>query len=116
MADVLLQVHNGSKAFGSRTLFEKASFAVNEGEHIGVIGPNGAGKTTLFRCLTLQDQLDKGQIIRSHSLRLGYLAQEEFFEPDLCLTILGKPVKASLGSQETRPKWGSPKPTLLSHC
>lgn len=86
MADVLLQVHNGSKAFGSRTLFEKASFAVNEGEHIGVIGPNGAGKTTLFRCLTLQDQLDSGQIIRSHSLRLGYLAQEEFFEPDLSVS------------------------------
>lgn len=83
MADVLLQVHNGSKAFGSRTLFERASFAVNEGEHIGVIGPNGAGKTTLFRCLTLQDQLDSGQIIRSHSLRLGYLAQEEFLEPGL---------------------------------
>lgn len=86
MADVLLQVHNGSKAFGSRTLFEKASFAVNEGEHIGVIGPNGAGKTTLFRCLTLQDQLDSGQIIRSHSLRLGYLAQEEFLEPGLTVS------------------------------
>lgn len=86
MADVLLQVHNGSKAFGSRTLFERASFAVNEGEHIGVIGPNGAGKTTLFRCLTLQDQLDNGQIIRSHSLRLGYLAQEEFFEPNLSVS------------------------------
>jgi ATP-binding cassette subfamily F protein 3 len=86
MADVLLQVHNGSKAFGSRTLFERASFAVNEGEHIGVIGPNGAGKTTLFRCLTLQDQLDSGQIIRSHSLRLGYLAQEEFLEPGLTVS------------------------------
>lgn len=86
MADVLLQVHNGTKAFGSRTLFERASFAVNEGEHIGVIGPNGAGKTTLFRCLTLQDQLDSGQIIRSHSLRLGYLAQEEFLEPGLTVS------------------------------
>ena len=28
------------------------SFALTEGEIIGLIGPNGAGKTTLFNCLT----------------------------------------------------------------
>lgn len=83
MAQVLLQVHNGSKAFGSKVLFDQASFAVNEGEHLGVIGPNGAGKSTLFRCLTEHDHLDGGQIIRSKVLRLGYLAQEETFAEGL---------------------------------
>ena len=80
MAEVLLQVHNGSKGYGSRQLFANASFAANVGEHIGLIGPNGAGKSTLFRCLIDHEQLDQGNIIRPGSLRLGYLAQEESFD------------------------------------
>jgi len=58
-------------------LFDQASFAVNEGEHIGVIGPNGAGKTTLFKIITDQEHLDEGEVIKSKQLRLGYLAQHD---------------------------------------
>ncbi|MCB0384505.1 MAG: ABC-F family ATP-binding cassette domain-containing protein, partial [Bdellovibrionales bacterium] len=82
MAEVLLQVHNGSKSFGARSLFSGASFAANVGEHIGVIGPNGAGKSTLFRCLAGLDHLDSGEVIQASSLRLGYLAQEDHFALD----------------------------------
>jgi ATP-binding cassette subfamily F protein 3 len=73
----LLQLQNAAKSFGSRSLFEDATFAVNENEHIGVIGPNGAGKTTLFRMLTGELELDEGKIVRSQSLRLGYLQQHD---------------------------------------
>lgn len=72
----LLQLQNGAKGFGTRKLFESASFAINEGEHVGVIGPNGAGKTTLFKILAQQETLDEGQVTRSQQLRLGYLEQE----------------------------------------
>lgn len=78
----LLQLQNGSKAYGPKTLFREANFAVNEGEHVGVIGPNGAGKTTLFKTLIGQELLDHGQIIRSKSLRLGYLSQHDQWGPD----------------------------------
>ncbi len=73
----LLQLSRGLKAFGGQRLFEDATFAVNEGEHIGVIGPNGAGKTTLFKILIGEQELDGGSIIRSQSLRLGYLSQHD---------------------------------------
>src|SRR3989338_1068771 len=76
MAITLLQLQNGAKGYGSRKLFESASFAINEGEHVGVIGPNGAGKTTLFKILAQQETLDEGQVTRSQQLRLGYLEQE----------------------------------------
>ena len=72
----LLQLHRGSKTFGSKLLFDEASFAINEGEHVGVIGPNGAGKTTLFKALVDQIQLDSGDLIKSHKLNIGYLEQE----------------------------------------
>ncbi len=77
----LLQLQNGSKAFGSKLLFDRASFSVNTGEHVGVIGPNGAGKTTLFKILVEADELDSGEVARSRELRLGYLSQHDDFAP-----------------------------------
>ncbi len=72
----LLQLQSGSKQYGTKTLFDRASFAINEGEHIGVIGPNGAGKTTLFKIIVGQESLDTGLFTKSQSLRIGYLEQE----------------------------------------
>ncbi len=82
MADNLLQLLRGAKSFGARSLFQDATFSVNEGEHVGVIGPNGAGKSTMFHLLTGREELDSGEIIRSRSLRLGYLSQHDSWEKD----------------------------------
>ncbi len=73
----LIQIYQGSKGYSSKELFQKVTFAINTGEHIGVIGPNGAGKTTLFRILTGQETLDSGELMQSQGLRLGYLAQHD---------------------------------------
>jgi len=73
----LLQLQKAHKAYGPKILFDEETFAINEGEHVGVIGPNGAGKTTLFRTLVDEEHLDSGEIIKSKALRLGYLAQED---------------------------------------
>lgn len=78
----LLQLQKGFKNFADKVLFSDASFAVNEGEHIGVIGPNGAGKTTLFKILIEQESLDSGEIVRSQQLRIGYLEQESDWSLD----------------------------------
>ncbi|MBS1985102.1 MAG: ATP-binding cassette domain-containing protein [Bdellovibrionales bacterium] len=79
MSSTLLQIQKVSKAYGSRTIFARTSFAINSGEHVGVIGPNGAGKTTLFRILTGQEEIDEGEVIRSAGVRVGYLAQHDHF-------------------------------------
>jgi ATP-binding cassette subfamily F protein 3 len=78
----LIQVKNGAKSYGSKTLFDSISFSINEGEHVGIIGPNGAGKTTLFKVLIGEESFDDGGIVRSRSLKLGYLSQHDEWKAD----------------------------------
>lgn len=79
----LLQLKSGVKTIGIRRLFEEASFAVNEGEKIGVIGPNGAGKSTLFKILVGLDELDAGEVTKKNGLKIGYLEQEDHWQADM---------------------------------
>ena len=94
----LLQLKNGIKNYGIRSIFSGASFAINEGEKIGVIGPNGAGKSTLFKILVGAEDMDSGDITRMSGLRLGYLAQDEHWGT-------AATVEEFLSSQMTTPIW-----------
>ena len=48
----ILEIHHLTKTFGGLKANADISFALEEGELMGVIGPNGAGKTTLFNCIS----------------------------------------------------------------
>ena len=48
----LLELERVGKRFGGLEANRDVSFAVAEGEVVGLIGPNGAGKTTLFNCVS----------------------------------------------------------------
>jgi branched-chain amino acid transport system ATP-binding protein len=47
-----LSVEHVSVRFGGLTAVADMSFAVHDGEVVGLIGPNGAGKTTAFNVIT----------------------------------------------------------------
>ena len=49
--DVVIEVRDLVKRFGSFTAVDSTSFCVHRGEIFGLLGPNGAGKTTTFRML-----------------------------------------------------------------
>ena len=76
----LIQLQGAAKSFGSRFLFQDATFSINEGEHVGVIGPNGAGKTTLFKLLAGEIEVDEGEVIKSRNLSMGYLRQHDVWD------------------------------------
>lgn len=50
----LLRVENLSVSRPKRIVVDDVTFAVGEGEFVGLIGPNGAGKSTLLRAILAQ--------------------------------------------------------------
>ena len=48
---MLLELEAVTRRFGGLTAVSAVSFAVSEGDVVGLIGPNGAGKTTLFNVI-----------------------------------------------------------------
>jgi ATP-binding cassette subfamily F protein 3 len=78
---VLLQIANASKRYGEQVLLDGANAIISDNVKVGFIGRNGAGKSTLLRILLGEEELDSGEVIRSSSLRLGYLRQHDPFLP-----------------------------------
>ena len=58
----LLEVRDLSKRFGGIGAVNGVSFAVHEGEILGLIGPNGSGKSTLFNCILGQLAPSSGEV------------------------------------------------------
>jgi branched-chain amino acid transport system ATP-binding protein len=59
----LLEVQGLGKQFGGLQAVDALSFAVGEGEILGMIGPNGAGKSTVFNLLNGVFRPDTGRIV-----------------------------------------------------
>ena len=61
-ANMALQVSQLSWAIEGKTILSEISFALPQGEMLGLIGPNGAGKSSLLRCLYRFIRPAKGHI------------------------------------------------------
>jgi branched-chain amino acid transport system ATP-binding protein len=58
----LLEVERARKSFGGVRAVHDVSFALDEGELIGIMGPNGSGKTTLFNVIAGALTPDSGHV------------------------------------------------------
>ena len=96
---VLINCQSISKAFGERPLLEGLSFALHEGDHVGLIGPNGTGKSTLLKILAELDVPDEGVCTRRKGLRVGYVSQHPSFKSD---EAVGQIVAAAAGNDDHR--------------
>ena len=64
-------------------LLDGISFAVEEGEKVGLVGRNGCGKTSLLKILSGGARPDSGDFSSRRGLRIGHLPQEFGLEPEL---------------------------------
>jgi lipopolysaccharide export system ATP-binding protein len=85
---MILRSENLVKKYKSRTVANKVSVQVQQGEIVGLLGPNGAGKTTSFYMIVGMVKPNSGKIFlndlditkepmyRRAQLGIGYLPQE----------------------------------------
>lgn len=57
-----LLVNELSKSFGEKSVLEKVTFSVKEGEFVSILGPSGSGKSTLFHLVGGISMPDAGDI------------------------------------------------------
>ena len=62
-------------SFGTDVILDDVSFAINDGDKLGIIGVNGAGKTSLFRVITGEYTADSGAVYIQKGHTIGYLEQ-----------------------------------------
>lgn len=72
---IILSCNRMRKFFGVDQILDNVSFAINQGEKIGLVGANGAGKSTLFKIITGEYPYDSGELYLSKNLSIGYLEQ-----------------------------------------
>src|SRR5437867_12430941 len=70
-----------TKSFGGPPLFAGLTFALHEGEHLGLVGPNGEGKSTLLKVLGGSEKADAGTCTHRKNIRIGYVPQTPVFAP-----------------------------------
>ena len=72
---IALSLSDISLSFGGDTILKNISFAVNDGDRVGIIGVNGAGKTSLFRVITGEYAPDSGAVYIQKGHTVGVLEQ-----------------------------------------
>ncbi|WP_135506412.1 metal ABC transporter ATP-binding protein [Roseovarius aestuariivivens] len=92
----LVNIKNISVAYGTSTVLQNVSLAIEPGEIVTIVGPNGSGKTTLLRALIGAVNLKSGRVIHKPGLRVGYVPQKLHIGSTLPITVerfLGLPCR-----------------------
>ncbi|MDH5175090.1 MAG: ATP-binding cassette domain-containing protein [Gammaproteobacteria bacterium] len=72
----LLNLMRAELAFGTHPLLDRADFALESGERVGLIGRNGTGKSSLLEVIAGRIALDDGELQKSGGLRVVSIRQE----------------------------------------
>jgi len=60
--DTVLEAIDIVKSYGGRTVVDRVSLTIREGETVVIMGPSGSGKTTFLRCLNYLETPDAGSV------------------------------------------------------
>ena len=76
MGNKVVELHNISKSYEKKELFNKFSYNFQPGERLGIIGKNGTGKSTFLNTLTGAIKPDSGKIVIGETIKFGYYTQK----------------------------------------
>ena len=82
----VVNIEQISKIYGEKTVFDHASFGIQQGDKIGIVGINGTGKSTLLKMIAGEEEPDEGQIVCQNGLRIAYLPQNPPFPEGMTLS------------------------------
>jgi zinc transport system ATP-binding protein len=108
-----VSVESVSYDYGQGLTLDRISFAVDEGDLLGIIGPNGAGKTTLFSCMLglIEDYsgtitvLEKDIRKDRRTLKeIGYVPQRKSIEQNFPATVEEVVSLGAVSKKPTRQK------------
>ncbi len=72
----MLSISNVGVKYGDRTVLDNISFAIKDGNRIGLVGKNGAGKSTLLKIIADHVSPHSGSIARPKGSTIGFLHQD----------------------------------------
>ncbi|CAI7841940.1 unnamed protein product [Closterium sp. NIES-53] len=75
--DVLIELKDVYKSFGSKHILRGASLKIRRGEAVGVIGPSGTGKSTILKIMAGLLAPDKGEVWICGKKREGLISDQE---------------------------------------
>ena len=83
----LVTLENCGVSKNNRWIARGISFGVKAGEIVTLIGPNGSGKSTSAKMALGILKADEGQVMRSPTLKVGYVPQKLSVDWTLPLTV-----------------------------
>lgn len=85
---IVIELTDVEKAYGSNVVFNKLNFRIDRGEKIAVVGANGAGKSTFSRILSDSEKVDRGIRKTGHKVSISHFAQDHAEKLNPNITVL----------------------------
>lgn len=83
----LVAIEGLSVRLGGNVALQDVSLTIDSGEIITIVGPNGSGKSTLLRVIIGAIKPTSGKILKSDTLRIGYVPQRLHIDPTLPMPV-----------------------------
>ena len=99
---IVAEVKEVGKAFGTHRVFSGAEFTIHKGDKIALVGRNGEGKTTFARILIGETEPTEGNIKIGANVNIGYFAQNQDDLMDGEFTVYDTLDRVAVGDIRTR--------------
>jgi ABC-type Mn2+/Zn2+ transport system ATPase subunit len=86
----LIEFRDVDLGYGKKKVLSNLSFAIHQGEFLGIVGPNGSGKTTILRAILGILRPQRGEILskkNGEQLRMGYVPQRDTIDQIIPFTV-----------------------------